>query len=252
MKKIEARIRPYLTRLIISLIPSGKQISAEEIRNSTIRRILIVYPHNETGDMLLATPMIKALKELIGAGGELGVVVRPLHCAVLINNPDIDEIYVYDKKKLKVFGLLKFIKKIRSRRYDAAIVIDSISFSLTSGLFAYFSNARYVIGARDLAVRFEPKITRLFNLMIPINFKQHDILIKCEYAAFFKAVCNDLSERMILTKDEECFYEDYYKNNNINSKDKVIIMHLGAGKAQNRWAVKILRRLEKKYWIRKI
>lgn len=239
MKRIEALLRPYCTGLLCRMFPRKQQISLDALVREAkkFQRVLVVYPHNETGDMLLTTPVFRAIKTNIPRG-YLGVVARPLHGAVLENNPDIDCCYVYDKKKLGVFALLKWLCRIRAQQYDCALVINSVSCSLMSMLIAYYSGARYVVSDKTLCTEFHPQLKRLCSLLVDINLVQHDTQRKLDYVRALGWNALDTRPVLRLGKKEYEPCTTFFRDHAIPDDAYVVCLHLGAGKLSNRWPVK--------------
>jgi len=74
------------------------------------------------GDVLLSTPMVRALKENYPATS-IDMLVVPLTKPIAEGNPYISEVLTYDKKgeHKKIGNLWSLVKTIRNRRYDLAI-----------------------------------------------------------------------------------------------------------------------------------
>lgn len=66
------------------------------------------------GDMILATPAFKLLKERF-PDSELNVIAGRHNHLIISNNPYVDKIIVYEKEPLK---LIKFIYKLKTSKYD--------------------------------------------------------------------------------------------------------------------------------------
>ena len=69
------------------------------------------------GDLILTTPLIASIKALY-PDSHLTVVAKPFGKDVLKNNPYVDELIVFDKKKHSTFSL---IKDLRKKKFDLAI-----------------------------------------------------------------------------------------------------------------------------------
>lgn len=101
------------------------------------------------GDIIHSLPVAARLRKLL-PGVELDWVVEPLGLPLLQDNPAVDKVFVFEKKKWwqqlrSVSGLpatagefSAFVGSLRSRNYDAAIDLQGL---LKSGLLAYFSGA---------------------------------------------------------------------------------------------------------------
>lgn len=89
------------------------------------------------GDILLTTPAIAHLKRVFPKG-KIDFLCEPMGEQILRNNPAINQLFLYDKKKS-----LKEVLAVRARGYDA--VIDFMGNPRTAVLTA-FSRARWKVG----------------------------------------------------------------------------------------------------------
>lgn len=96
------------------------------------------------GDVILTTPLIRALKEGFPRA-LLSVLVIPATAEVLEGNPRIDEIIVYDKrgKERGAIDFLKLMARLRRQRFDLAIIPHR---SLRSALLAYLARIPERVG----------------------------------------------------------------------------------------------------------
>jgi len=94
--------------------------------NVPFRRILVVRT-DRLGDVLLSTPVIKALRNEFPQG-YLGMMVSPYTREVLEGNPDLDEVIIFDKdlKNKGVLETLKFAWRLRKKKFDLAIVLHPV------------------------------------------------------------------------------------------------------------------------------
>ena len=75
------------------------------------------------GDIVLSTPLIQKLKDLYPKS-EIDYLTLPTNQSVLYNNPNLNEIILYDKKgKDKgVKGFLRILKILKQKKYDYAVI----------------------------------------------------------------------------------------------------------------------------------
>lgn len=93
-------------------------------RTTTPRRILIARL-DRLGDVVLSTPVIRHMRKLF-PGAYIAFMVRPENREVVENNPDLNEVIVYDKngKEKSLFGAAKFAAgTLRKKRFDTAIAL---------------------------------------------------------------------------------------------------------------------------------
>lgn len=107
-------------------------------------RIGIFLP-NWVGDVVMATPALRALRAHFGDRARLVGILRPYVSQVLASSPWLDETLVYDRKS--VSGLRQLIVRLRRERLDCVLLLTN---SLSTGLFAWLAGTPRRIGyARD-------------------------------------------------------------------------------------------------------
>jgi heptosyltransferase-2 len=94
------------------------------------------------GDVILATPVVEALKQAL-PGAVIDFLVRKGNEPLLKNHPKINQLIIWDKKKLKYRNLFRILKQLRKNKYD--LVINLQRFGAT-GLLTAFSKARIKVG----------------------------------------------------------------------------------------------------------
>ncbi len=94
------------------------------------------------GDVILITPLIRATRELY-PNAKIDVLVIPQTAQVLENNPHINEIIKFDKRKNKAISFLRTLRKLRKEKYEIAITPHS---SLTTALLLYYAGIPKRIG----------------------------------------------------------------------------------------------------------
>ena len=79
---------------------------------------ILIKSVNWVGDAVFMTPAVRGLRKRFPAG-HIAVIVNPRVKDIFRENPDINEIIVYDRKKEKtIMQKWKFIKEIRKREFD--------------------------------------------------------------------------------------------------------------------------------------
>lgn len=118
------------------------------------------------GDVILATPVFEALKN-VGPECFLAAVIRPESYPLLKDNPYIDEIILYDKygndRGLK--GIIRVCKLIKD--FDWAIIVQRY---LRSALIAYFAGIKKRTGFQSSSFKF------LYTEKIPYEKNIHEVL----------------------------------------------------------------------------
>jgi ADP-heptose:LPS heptosyltransferase len=93
------------------------------------------------GDMVLLTPLFRAVKENY-PDAEIDVVASRRNFSIILNNPHLNKIIVYEKSPVK---FLKAVRQIRARVYDY-LIDPKDHFSRESRILARLVNAKTKIG----------------------------------------------------------------------------------------------------------
>ncbi len=145
------------------------------------RRILLIQTAF-IGDVILATPIIEAIANALPEA-RLDVLVRKGNESLLIDNPHVSTLHVWDKKGGKYRNLIALLKTIRAQRYD--VVINCQRFA-ASGLLTAFSGAPVRIGfdRNPFSALFSHKVhhdlnsgrhecERNLDLLVPLHIQGH-------------------------------------------------------------------------------
>ncbi|MBI5048353.1 MAG: glycosyltransferase family 9 protein [Deltaproteobacteria bacterium] len=122
-----------------------------KIDAETIKKILLIRRDN-IGDLICTTPAIHMLREKFPKA-KIGILVNSYNADAVAGNPDIDEVYVYEKGKhvedrsrFSVwFANLALFIRIRRERYDVAIGCG-YNYSSTLARYTFLTGARKRIG----------------------------------------------------------------------------------------------------------
>jgi len=108
-----------------------------------IKKILLLRPDG-IGDLLNSTPAISLLRRSY-PDAHITVLVRPLNSDILIENPDVDEVLIYDRvgKHQRLLEKLNFCHQLRKKGYDLVVVMYTASWY---NFLAYASGAKYRVG----------------------------------------------------------------------------------------------------------
>lgn len=121
------------------------------------------------GDVVLATSMVEKLHASF-PGIAIDFLLRKGNESLLLNNPHVHEVIVWDKKKDKQKNLFRLLKKIRNTQYDKVINLQRY---FSTGLLTAFSGAKETIGfdKNPLSFLFSKKIKHVFD----VNHPRHEI-----------------------------------------------------------------------------
>ncbi len=236
-----------------------KYLSAELLVDFKIpvpQKVLVIRQHNQFGDMLASVSLFRAIKETYPSV-TLTLLASPENYFAVEKNPFIDQIFVFDKKKILNPFYIWRLKKLLRNSYDLAIVPATVAISSTSCILAAISKSRIKIGPRSLDGKLN-ELSYLFNFRIDLNWK------KCPDAHVSDFILDIVRPFNITTKkyfsrftfeDEEMNYADKFIQSLPNPDSEYIIgFHVGAGKPQNKWDldnyVELINELLKKYNMR--
>ena len=209
--------------------------SPYDIDLNSIKRILIVRQHDQLGDFLLSTPVFRALREKFPTA-YIVVVTRGYTEEVARNNIYIDKVIPFYEigYKWNVKAIRKFIKQIRVG-FDLAIVLNTVSHSLSSDLIAYFSRSRYILGSEHHLFTGTQR-NFFYHLEAPYqsgvrNQSERNL----DIIRFIGVDTDDRTENIHISEDELQWAKDLLANKGVNSDDGFVLVHPGAGKKDNRW-----------------
>lgn len=94
------------------------------------------------GDVILITPLIRAIKELYPSA-LLDVMVIPQTATILKNNPHINNLLLFDKRKNKIVSFIKTLIKLRKKKYNIVFTPHS---SMTTALLIYYADIPTRVG----------------------------------------------------------------------------------------------------------
>ncbi len=209
----------------------------EELDPSHIRKILVVRQHDQLGDFLLSTPVFRALRHRFPSA-YIAVVARKYTAALAQNNKFINTVIPFHEHgtnwSLKSWRL--FWQQIRAG-YDLAIVLNTVSHSLTSDLIARFSNASYILGSEHLPFS-GTSANFFYNLISPyrdgrINQSQRNL----DIVRYIGVDAENASENITLLQSEKDWASEHLQSKGWDGKRILVAVHPGAGKIPNRWPV---------------
>lgn len=188
-------------------------------------KILIV-KLSAIGDVAQSTPILHSLRRKF-PDAYIGWAVEDRAADIVINNPLIDEVFVFPRQKWKKRGFslknltefFEIIKKIREKKFDITIDLQEL---LKSGIITYFSGAKRRIahaGTRELAHIF-------VNEKLPAhdNFDPNKILLEryLEPAAYLGAPVDEVEFSLPPVTEEVKQSVDKLLENIDKSKELVV------------------------------
>ena len=206
---------------------------------SNPQKFLIVRQHNQLGDLLAGVSLLRAIKGKYPES-KITFIVSPVNYPGLVNNQFIDELFVFDKRKLFFPNyFLKLYKALR-KEYDIGIVPVIVSISFTSNLLCRLANCKIRIGPRSLDGN-PNESAYLFDNLVDIDWRRYpDSNVADRILDIVRPFGIDTANyRSQITIEEKDFKSanNFLRSLDVKLKDVVIGFHCGAGKKQNRWSL---------------
>ncbi len=200
-----------------------------------VRRILVVRQHDQLGDFLLSTPALRALRARFPEA-RIGLVARGYTEPVARHNRYVDELFVVPEAldRWTPAYTRDFARRLFSG-WDVAVVLNTVSHSLTSDLIARFSRARWTVGPSH---RRFPGTQRnfLYNVEVPVaEGTRHQSQRNVDIVRVLGADTQDLHEELTLLDREVQAVQQRLQRQGLARGARFVLVHPGAGKPRNRW-----------------
>ncbi|MBF0493777.1 MAG: lipopolysaccharide heptosyltransferase II [Candidatus Omnitrophica bacterium] len=191
-------------------------------------RILLLRT-DRLGDVVLATPVIRALRTNY-PDSYIAMVVRPYTVDVVKSNPDLNEVIIYDKENEHkgLFATLKFALSLKNKKFDIALALHP---ETRAHIIMFAAGIKKRVG-------YDRKLKELLTLKIP-HVKQKGLMHEAEYNMdMLKRAGFEISgaayRPYMRTEDVERKLVDTLLKENKVSRDFVAI-HVGASCSSKRW-----------------
>jgi heptosyltransferase-2 len=234
VKTIERSGKRRLMRTVGGFL-RAKPLTVDAFKAMRFERILVVRQHNQMGDMMLATPALRAIRETYPQA-QIGIVTSTLNRGVLANSPFVDRVFTYDKQRPG--SHVAMLQALRAQRFDLAIVLHTVSFSFTTLMLGVLSGARVRIGST--APHVGDSLTGSYlNITLPLpGAAQLAGMNEAEHNLFpLRAVgitTEDLSP-LIVPGDASERWATGYASDSWREGTIKLAVHPGAGKTENIW-----------------
>jgi ADP-heptose:LPS heptosyltransferase len=236
-KRFERRGKVVLAELLAPLTGTrGKVAPLPE--PGEVKSLLIIRQHNQMGDMLLAVPAFRGIRKRF-PNARITLLAASINSGVMRNNPFIDEVITWSKERNRrdPLALLRFIRGLRKQRFDVVIVLNTVSFSVTSMLLGAISGAAWRAGSSSLP--FGTDLTsRYYHLELPLPGEDELALMhESEHNLYpLRALGieeSDLSSALVPSESEERGCREFTRA--AFGEGPYAVIHPGAGKVQNIW-----------------
>ena len=189
------------------------------------------------GDIVLSTPLIQKLKDLYPKS-KIDYLTLPTNQSVLYNNPNLNEIILYDKKgKDKgIKGFLRILKILKQKKYDYAVIPHRF---IKSILLAKLAKIPDIVGF-DVATG-----SSLLDKKVHYDMKKHEVerlLNLVEYEG------EKIPVRIYPAKENFVKIEKMLKNSGYTGKkeQKLILVAPGSQRPEKMWPIEKYREVIQK------
>lgn len=235
--KFERWGRNQIYSLASIFLPKGEH---KDFSFKNAKRILLIKEPYRIGDLLQITPTIRALKKNL-PGLYLGLVVRERNYELFKNNPYLDEIFIFEKNLFSrpTWRAVQFFKKIRARKFEIAVTLETERAHLSNDLTAFFSGA-------PIRLRYDghflgsPESNIFYNRLVPYDTGAvHEV---DRNFAVFKPFGLTLENRSLFLqisqedlKSAKKILESAFSAYHLPPTTSFLSVHPGAYKLNNRW-----------------
>ncbi|MBI5043216.1 MAG: putative lipopolysaccharide heptosyltransferase III, partial [Nitrospirae bacterium] len=191
-----------------------------------VKKILVIKLRH-IGDVLLTLPTIRALKENF-LDANISALINKGTEEMLLNNPLLDEIIVYDRNikglpiSQKIKGEINFISGLRKRKFDLTV-------DLTSGdrpaILSYLSGARYRIGNNPMGKGFLGKRLAYTHLSNVEQKRRHTVEYNLDIVREFGIDTKDKRVDFYFNKEDEQYIDNFLEKNKVSKKDILVHVH---------------------------
>jgi heptosyltransferase-2 len=201
-----------------------------------IDRVLIVALNRGIGDAVLYSPSLNVLRKTY-PGANISIVVNTYVKELVDRFRTIDNILVYNSKRMKLREKIDFIKQLRMENYDLAF--DFIWNRFTeSAVLTFFSGTKYTVGFdHDLRSLF-------FNHRFKADFDNThvaDLIFDLVNSCAIREDNTVNFDRLETNDEEESFCAQIFEKYGISNRDIIIGIQPGARDGlevlEKRWTV---------------
>lgn len=194
-----------------------------------MKRILITRT-DRIGDVILSLPAIKAVRYAF-PDAYIAIMIQPRIDDILKGNPHIDEVIVYDKNK-KHKGLLKnigFIKWLKGKRFDTALILHSTKrINLLCFLAGIPRRIGYARGKADFLLTDKIEYTKRFG-------EKHESEYSLDILRHLGINPESSIPFIYVQELDEQKAEEILKTLKISKGERFIILHPGASCPSKMW-----------------
>ena len=200
----------------------GQGAEARKYKNILVVRL------DRMGDVVLSTPAVKALRDAYPEG-RITFMVRSFVKDIADYNPYVNEVVIYDKA-LGFRGNIAFIKGLRDKKFDLAVVLHP---TLRTNWIVFLSGIPKRIGfdrRNKMGVLLTDRIPDKKHLGL-----KHEIDYTLGILKYIGVNAKDRKMYVPLSRDSQKRAEKAFFSGGISESDKVVVINPGASCPSKRW-----------------
>jgi len=209
----------------------------ERIKTSNIKRILVVRT-DRIGDVVLSIPAITALRKAF-PDSYIAIMVSPITKDIVIDNPYINEVIVYDKtsRHRGVLKTLGFILWLRLKRFGIAFILHTtVRVNIITFLAGIPIRVGYKRGKMDFllshGLEYKKRLGEKHEAEYTLDVLR-SVGIDAEFSLPF----------IVVKKEDEVRIDSFLSKYNLGKSDKKVLLHPGASCKSKMWPVENFARL---------
>ncbi len=210
-------------------LPVGRQARAQGVGLlKDYKRILIVRT-DRVGDVILSTPVIKALREAYPQS-YLAMVVRPYTKLIVEGNPNLDEIIIYDKdlKEKSWVAAFRFSRALAGKKFELAVVLNP---SHRSNLIPFLAGIPKRIGYdRKSGFLLTDRVKDIKS-----EGKKHEIEYNLDVVRVLGIEPRDKNLFIPVSTDSEIWAQEICREENILLTDRIVVINPAASDDSKMW-----------------
>jgi lipopolysaccharide heptosyltransferase II len=198
----------------------------------THNRILVVRT-DRIGDVVLATPLIRALRQTF-PDAFIAAMVRPYTRAVLENNPNLNQIIEddYEGRDAARKGFWRQVKRIRDYRFDTALLLLPTE---RAAWMLFFAGINYRI---TTSMRLYTVLTGMRSVLRhKYNPPRHEADYCLDLGRRIGVLSEDLTTEIFLSEEERRKGKDILAAHGVQGGDRLLGIHPGSGRSSPNWPV---------------
>ena len=200
-----------------------------DFRLPKVRKILVIR-NDGIGDLLNSTPAIAMLRQNY-ADAEITVLAQPLNAPILVGNPDVDRVLIFDRanEHRRLRDRLRFYQHLRHEQYDLAVAMRTASWC---NFVAFLSGARYRLG------RYQKRFKSLLTHTWRGQYKKGEIHEIDRNFDLVGLICNGNGHRRLvlnLLDNEIVETQRLLADWEIEPNDFLVGIHPGGSSFDKRW-----------------